>query len=149
MAEAWCPVSDHDVSAIQASIKQHVIDAIGQTNWTILDGAPRGYAPPQVNIWWSGLTAGAPMELQEIPYRWTIRVCADAGSDPDRQNVVAEVWEQIFDEWKDVDAIACGGYAQLSYPSLVEPFQVDTEGMLYVGIDITLVVIVKKARVFA
>jgi hypothetical protein len=142
-------VADHDVSAIQASIKQHIIDAVGQTNWNIMDGAPRGYHPPQINIWWSGLVVGAPMEIQEIPYQWTVRVTADAGSDPERQDLVAQVWELIFDEWKDYDAISCGGNAQLAYPSRVEPFQVDVEGMLYVGIDITFVVNVKKARVFA
>lgn len=142
-------MSDHDVSAIQASIKQHVIDAVGQTNWKIHDGAPRGYTPPQINIWWTGLGTGAPMELQDVNYQWTIRVVADSGEDPERQDKVAQVWEQVFDEWKDSDAISCGGNAQLSYPMRVEPYEVDVEGMLYVGIDITLMVIVKKARVFA
>ena len=142
-------MADHDISLIQASIKSHVISAIGEADWVILDGAPRGYAPPQVNIWWSGLTLPPPMEINEVPYQWTVRIVADSGDDPERQDVVARAWELIYDEYKEYDAIAAGGAAQLCYPARVEPFSVDVEGMLYVGIDITFVVNVKKARVFA
>jgi hypothetical protein len=143
-------VSDHDISAIQDSIIQHVTNAVDTSTFTVHPGAPRGYAPPQINVWWTGVRSlEAPMEIQEVPYVWNIRVVGDSGADPDRQDVTALVWEAIFDEWKEMDAISCGGYAQLSYPSRVEGFVLEHEGMLYVGIDITLTVIVKKARVFS
>lgn len=141
-------MSAPDVSAIQASIKSHVTTAVGASDWAILDGAPRGYNPPQINIWWTGLKVGPPLELQDVPYQWTIRVMVDAGSDPERQDRFAVAWEAIFNEWATSDALSCGGNAQLSYPSSVEAIEVESDGMVYVGFDITLTVIVKKARTF-
>lgn len=141
-------MSAPDISAVQTSIVSHVTTAVGATNWTIKEGAPRGYVPPQINIWWMGLRAGAPMEVQEIPYQWTIRMVAESADDPSRQDICAAAWEAIFNEWATSDAISCGGAAQLSYPSAVDPIEVETEGMLYPGYDITLTVVIKKARVF-
>lgn len=141
-------MSAGDVSAIQASIKSHVTTAVGASTWNILDGVPRGYTTPQINIWWSGVRAGAPMEVQEVPYQWTIRVVFESAADPSRQDGPATVWEAIYNEWADADAISCSGEAQLSYPSGAEPIEVEQNGVLYVGIDITVTVIVKKARIF-
>lgn len=137
-----------DISAIQASIKVHVTNAIGDTNWNIRDGTPRGYTPPQCNIWWQGIRTGAPMEVQEVNHTFIIRLVANSESDPDRQDLVAVGWEAIFLEWTDPDAISCSGEAQLSFPSSAEPIEVVQEGVLYVGIDITVTVIVKEARIF-
>lgn len=141
-------MSAPDVSSIQASIKTHVTTAVSEAGWTIQDGAPRGYRPPQINIWWTGVRLDPPMEVQEVPYLWTVRLTANSASDPDQQDAVAVAWEAIFDEWAKSDAICCGGHAQLAYPSSVDPIEVESDGMLYVGIDITFTVIVKKARVF-
>lgn len=142
-------MSAPDISAMQASVLAHVQSALGASNWNIIDGAPRGYSAPQVNVWWTGIPVlTAPMELQEIQYRWTIRVIAESESDPDRQDNVAVAWQQIFDEWSEYDAIALGGNCQLAWPSSVESIEVEVNGHLYTGLDITLTAIVKTARVF-
>lgn len=141
-------MSAPDISAIQASIKSHVTTAIGIANWNIRDGAPRGYTPPQCNIWLGNVRAGAPMELQDVPYEWTIRLMVDSSSDPERQDLWAQAWEAIFLEWEKSDAISCGGNTQLAYPSRMDAIEVETDGVLYVGVDIALTVIVKRTRNF-
>lgn len=141
-------MSAPDVSAIQTSLKAHVTTAITSTAWNILDGAPRGYVPPQANLWLTNIRAGAPMELQDVVYEWTLRLVADAGSDPERQDLWAVAWEAIWNEWETSDAISCGGYAQLSFPSKLAPFEVETDGLLYPGVDIVFTVIVKRTRIF-
>jgi hypothetical protein len=88
------------------------------------------------------------MEVMEVPYTWKVRIVANSASDPDQQDIAAVAWEAIFNEWATYDAICCGGNAQLSYPRSVEPFDLENDGVLYVGIEITFTVIVKKARVF-
>lgn len=141
-------MSAPDVSLIQANVMTHVTAALGAANWTFYDGAPRGYRPPQVNVWWTGVRLDPPMEVQDVPYLWTIRITAESAADPERQDLVMRAWEAIFNEYAKSDAICAGGNAQLVFPSAVDPIEVENDGMLYVGIDITLTVIVKKARVF-
>lgn len=137
-----------DISLIQASMKSHVTTALTTAAWNIQDGAPRGYVPPQVNIWLSGVRAGPPMELQEVLYEWTVRLVADRASDPERQDVWAVAWEAIWEEWEKSDAISCGGNAQESFPHKMDPFEVESDGLLYVGVDIVFTVIVKRTRIF-
>lgn len=138
-----------DISACQTSIMEHVQAALGIGNWNYIEGAPRGYSPPQVNVWWLGIPLlPPPEEIQEIQHRWAIRITKESASDPERQDAAAVPWELVYAEWAKMDAIALGGNCQLSWPMSVELVEVEEEGMLYVGVDITLAVIVKTARVF-
>lgn len=137
-----------DVSAMQTSLKSHISTALGASNWNILEGAPRSYAPPQCNIWLSQVRAGPPMELQEVPYEFTARLVTDRGSDPQRQDAWAVAWEAIFTEFETSDAISLSGTCQLAYPSKMDAIEVESDGLLYVGVDIVFTVIVKRTRTF-